>query len=116
MAQFVIKGEHTARGDTESLCARCTHAHIFRGQAPSQERISCEVQWHAPKVITWHVTKCNGFSDRTLPSLAQYEKIAWHISADGPKNKVGFLSPSQYKEKLKQEGGDSEPLFAPWES
>lgn len=116
MSQFVIKGVQTAREDGETLCARCSHAHIYQGQAPSQRRVTCEAQWHAPKTITWHVTQCNQFTDKTLPSLIQYEKIAWHISADGPKNKVGFLSPSEYKQKMKDEGNnDDAPLMAPWE-
>ena len=113
--KFVIKGEHTQRGDEESLCTRCRSAHIYQGQAPSQHRISCEAQWHAPKMITWHITKCNQFHDATLPSLMAYEKIAWHITADGPKNKVGFLTPTEYKQKQKETGDDDEPLSAPWE-
>lgn len=116
MSQFVIKGDHTARSDGESLCTRCAHAHIFQGQAPSQRRVSCEAQWHAPKLITWHVTSCNQFRDTSLPSLVQYEKIAWHVSADGPKGRVGFLSPTEYKQKQKDSGEtDPDPLVAPWE-
>jgi hypothetical protein len=114
--KFVIKGEHTQRGDEESLCTRCRSAHIYQGQAPSQHRISCEAQWHAPKMITWHITKCNQFHDATLPSLMAYEKIAWHITADGHKNKVGFLTPDEYKKKQKEEGTEFEPLSAPWEN
>lgn len=96
--KFIIKGDKTGRSDTSSLCATCMHALVIRGSRPSEMRVICQASFStAPLDITWHVTDCTSYQDKTTVSLTQMEKIAYRFSVDDRKKTMGFRTPEQWK-------------------
>ena len=96
--KIIIKGEKTSRQDTPALCATCTAALVIKGSRPSEMRVICQATFGvAPLDITWHVTDCTSYQDKTIVSLVQMEKIAYRFSVDDRKKTMGFRTPEQWK-------------------
>lgn len=92
---FTIKGTKTSRNDSP-LCFTCLNGMVVRGQAESQLAITCQAGMY-PVPVRWHVSECNSYSDKSLPSLHSLEKIAWRFSVDDRKKTMGFVNAAQWK-------------------
>ena len=47
--------------------------------------------------ITFAVTFCNAYVDRTHPSIRDMEEIAWLLRSDTRRNQMGFVRASDLK-------------------
>ena len=96
--KIIIKGEKTVREDTPALCTTCGCALIIKGSRPSEMQVLCQAVFGAePLNITWHVTDCTSYQDKTIVSLTHMEKIAYRFSVDDRKKTMGFRTPEQWK-------------------
>ena len=94
--RVTIKGG-TARHDEPSLCASCRYATIVRGVRSRDEIVECRRLSDRHNRITFPVTFCNGYIDRTHPSINDMEDIAWVLRSDPHKKQVGFVRASELK-------------------
>jgi hypothetical protein len=97
--RFVIKGDKSARHDVSSLCSTCDNAWIVKGMARSEVMVQCHAHYGATTTVRWHVTECTSYFERSAVSLRDMEKIAYRFSVDDRRNKMGFMSASQWKIK-----------------
>ena len=84
-----IHGGTTADNDT-SLCASCRFATIVRGPRLADEIIACAKLSDQDR-ITFRVTSCTEYSDRSSASLYHMEDIAWILRSDSKRKAVGFV-------------------------
>lgn len=97
-----------------SLCQSCRHATIVKGAALNQEIVECDELSRPQNLITFRVTECSKHDDRSTPSLASMQRIAWELCTDKQGRKIGFLSPIDRRNRkdLADTGGyiDSDDL------
>ena len=86
---FKIKGGTTS-DQTTSLCLSCRSATIISGPGLTDRIIAC-AQLDKNDRITFVVTSCTAYSDKSLPSLYYMEDIAWILRSDPKRNQVGFV-------------------------
>lgn len=82
-----------------TLCNTCRHVLKIEGQKLGESITYCHRHGEA---ITFVVTNCSDFDDKSQPSLYEMHKIAWRICADKPNSPAGFLSPQQFKAKVSE--------------
>lgn len=87
----------TAVHGAPSLCTTCRHATIVRGAALRDEIIECRLLSSDDSRIPFIVTFCNGYVDRTHPSIRDMEEIAWVLRSDTKQNQIGFVRASDLK-------------------
>lgn len=85
-----------------SLCASCSRSTIVKGQSLNEEIVRCH---SAECLITFTVTRCNAYLDKSLTPLHEMKEIAWELRTDKAGKKIGFLSP-QEAAALKKEAKD----------
>jgi len=76
--------------DGESLCRTCRYVHLQKGYRDSEEMIYCD--WSQTKRILFNVRECTDYTDRTVPSKYDMEKIAWILEIKGGRA-MGFTPP-----------------------
>jgi hypothetical protein len=86
---FKIKGGTTS-DQTTSLCLSCRSATIISGPRLADRIIACS-QLEKNDRITFVVTSCTSYSDKSLPSLYHMEDIAWILRSDPKRKQVGFV-------------------------
>ena len=87
--RFKIQGGTTSDQNT-SLCLSCRSATIIGGSRLSDQIISCS-RLDDGNRVTFVVTSCTGYSDKSLPSLYHMEDIAWILRSDTKRKQVGFV-------------------------
>ena len=87
--RFKIQGGTTSDQNT-TLCLTCRSATIISGPRQSDQSISCGKLDHNDR-ITFVVTACTGYSDKSLPSLYYMEDIAWILRSDPKRKQIGFV-------------------------
>ena len=80
--------------DAPRLCDSCEWGLITRGAADSEEQVFCMCM---KRLVTTRVTECNQYSDRSQPQLWAMKEIAWVLHVDAKRQKIGFLSASEWK-------------------
>ena len=68
------------------------------GAQMDEDVVICRCGGEAVRV-TWKVTECNMFEDKSTPALWEMEKIAWRLSPDNRKRHLGFLTPDEFRQK-----------------
>jgi hypothetical protein len=87
----------TARDDSPSLCVTCRYATIVRGARLREEIVQCGRLSEGLNRITFAVRFCNGYVDRTHPTITEMEDTAWILRSDPRRNEVGFVKASRLK-------------------
>lgn len=95
LAMKVMNG--TVRSDRENLCVSCLHSHITKGAGTGTTTTRC--LRYAPFVMLEPIAECNEHRSRTQPNIVQMEAIAWQVNTDKGGKVLGFMSPTQTKEK-----------------
>jgi hypothetical protein len=94
--RFIVRGGTVNEGGS-SLCLTCRHATIVEGVSTSHRIVECSQLSSRHSRITFPVTSCTRFSDRSRPSLREMEEIAWILRTDPRRNQVGFVHARQLK-------------------
>jgi hypothetical protein len=92
----VIDGTREERATT--LCESCRAATCVKGRSFREDRTFCG------QMAVWvlhKVTACSRFDDKSQPSRWDFEQIAWILTTQRDRNKIGFVSPAEYQ-KLQQ--------------
>ena len=92
---FKIHGG-TANHSNSTLCSSCRHATIVKGRALRDEIIECSCLDDDTR-ITFAVTSCTQYSDRSRPSLYDMEDLAWILRTDKKTKTIGFVRPSELR-------------------
>lgn len=107
MNRLKLKIREGTRSDGKRLCDGCRHGQVMRGAADSEEVVYChQLDSRAPM----RVVECNQFDDKSLPSLWDYQQIAWVLETS-PGRKIGFVSP----EKRRKAGRHHSDLLPGWD-
>lgn len=97
-----------------SLCRSCRNATHLRGLAESQDYIVCKELPYGRDLIRMTVIECSMYDDRGKPTLRHMEQIAWELATDKSGQKIGFLSPQDFKRRREaKEIGDPGYLHDP---
>lgn len=81
-----------SRADDVQLCLSCRAALVTKGSRMGDDRTFCRALTPA-RVVTNRVVECSDYSDRSTPTLYDFEQIAWWVTTS-PTRKVGFVSPA----------------------
>ena len=87
------KGVEDGTKSGETLCKTCSHSLKMRGRAEGQERSFCLASFEISIVLDWEPIECSSYHETGKPTVHDFSKIAWVISVDEPKNKMGFIKP-----------------------
>jgi hypothetical protein len=88
----------TARSDSESLCKTCRLALRIKGPRQDDEITICG-HYGNQVPVPFTVVECNCWDDRTKADVHTMARMAWVVSSDKKGGKIGFLSPSERREK-----------------
>jgi hypothetical protein len=88
MQTIVMK--KAALSDEKSLCTACYWAHIQKGFRESEEAVFCCFSKFRP--VPFKVADCTDFSNKTVPTREQMEKIALIIPTKPARKPSGFSS------------------------
>lgn len=81
----------TARSD-QHLCPTCNYGYVRRGvTAKTDVQVCTALGRTIDPTIKDKVVDCSHYYNRTLPTLHDFEQVAWEITTKG--NKIGFISP-----------------------
>jgi hypothetical protein len=90
----VFKGTRSA--SSARLCDSCSSGLITRGAMDSDEGVFCN--W-TQRPVNRRVVECNRYQNSSEPSLYFLEQIAWVLRTDSKRQKVGFVSASEWRRK-----------------
>jgi hypothetical protein len=111
MQTIVMK--KAALRDEESLCRACYWAHVQKGFRESEEAVFCCFSKFRP--VPFKVADCTDFSNKTVPTRAQMERIALIIPTEPARkragfNGAGFSNFSRIEAPVSEEAEDEEPV------
>ena len=86
MQTIVMK--KAALGEGQSLCGACYWAHIQKGFRESEETVFC--CFSKFRAVPFKVADCTDFSNKTVPTRAQMERIALIIPSEPARKRAGF--------------------------
>ena len=86
----------TAKHGDPSLCLSCRHAVVAHGTKAAERIVRCN---RLDASVTFRVTSCSDFVDRSTPSLFHMEDIAWVLRSDTRRNTIGFVRGKDLKWK-----------------
>lgn len=98
---FTIKGTHTPGVHGKSLCARCGHSLIIKGESNKESKQIC-TQMEMLE-LGFNVIECNKFDDKSHVDLYDMKKVAWLIETAGHGKSIGFVKPKDRNEEHKKE-------------
>lgn len=81
----------TATLGEPSLCLSCRYSTIVRGPSLGDEIIECAQLSSDGTRITFPVTFCSVYVNRTHPSLREMEEVAWVWRSGGKRRQMGFV-------------------------
>lgn len=84
--------EGTSRLAEGNLCNSCRYSSIRVDNAGEHVRCSGSGGF-MPEFPKGKVVSCNSYYNRTLPSLASFEEIAWELKTDKGGRVMGFNPP-----------------------
>ena len=88
-----IRGGTVEHGQP-SLCLTCRYATIVKGQRLRDEIVECS---RLGERIRFSVSSCNGYIDRTHPTIREMEDVAWVLRSDTRQNTIGFVRACKLK-------------------
>jgi hypothetical protein len=73
----------------EPLCRTCVHGLVLRGYRESEMAVRCTYA-NPAFAVSFTVSECTEFYDRSRPSWTAMEKLAIHVTPKGPSTPLGF--------------------------
>jgi hypothetical protein len=90
-----------------SLCFSCANGHVVQGQAISNFSVHCMVSMSGNGIlIKGPVTHCSDYGRRWDQGLREMKEIA-HILITKKGRPVGFVSPTEAKNRIKEGTADN---------
>ncbi len=83
----------------ESLCRTCTYVHMQSGYRESEEIIFC-TYGNPLRLVTFPVKDCTDYTNRTLPTWEQMEKLALDVKNAPDKRVKGFSVEEPAREEV----------------
>ncbi len=81
------------------LCRTCSHAHIQKGYAESEELIQCaHFCYDSPQPLPFKIRECSLYADKRRSDLEGMEKTAWMLFTPKGGRDVGFVKVKELKE------------------
>ena len=87
-----------------SLCNTCREGQRVEGSRFEENVTLCHSRGSTPFRITWRVTECSDYDNKSNPALWDLKKIAWKLSKDDKTSVCGFLDPKKYRKKFGEDG------------
>jgi hypothetical protein len=103
MVSIKVKGGTPVSGT--SLCYSCEWSHVTKGYRDSEEIVRCR-RVYPHFLVAFPVRECTGYSDRTMGSKEDMEKIAWILLSDRTHRKAGFVRTEEFRRLF----GDEEEI------
>lgn len=94
----LMKIRNGTRSDATDLCRTCRNSVIIQGSRDSDERRYCDALSGDSTQLFTNVADCSSYYNKSLPSLHQYEKIAWVLETSKGRQ-VGFVPAKEWREK-----------------
>ena len=86
--------------DSESsLCATCRCSTIVRGRTLDEELVLCSALGLRGVQITFKVTSCSDYADRSQPSYMEMMQDAWILQPGSRKRRAGFVRASELQDE-----------------
>jgi len=89
-----IRGGTVNHGES-SLCSSCRSAIVVKGARLGDEIVQCGIYNMRDRPITFAVTSCSEYSNRSQPSLWHMEQIGWVLRPGSGDKKVGFVKANE---------------------
>jgi hypothetical protein len=81
------------------LCRTCSHAHIQKGYAESEELIQCaHFCYDSPQPLPFKIRECTLYSDKRQSDLRGMEQSAWILVTPKAGRAVGFVKANELKD------------------
>ena len=90
----------TPRFDSKSLCDSCRCSQVTTGLRLNDTRVFCRYGGQTV-VMPQPVLTCSDYDDKRTPALWELEKVAWRLSVDLNRKQAGFISPLEWKQRVK---------------
>lgn len=76
------------------LCNTCTYGQVMKGAAESNEVIYCN---NISEYIRTRIVQCSGYKNKSLTPIYEMKEIAWVLSTNKAKTKIGFQKYSAWR-------------------
>jgi hypothetical protein len=93
-----IRDGTTISGDS-SLCSTCRSSTIVRGRTLDEELVICSALGLRGVQITFKVTSCSDYADRSHPSYMEMMQDAWILQPGSRKRRAGFVRASELQDE-----------------
>lgn len=90
----------TRDGSGPQLCNTCAHGMVMRGECEGQDVIRCD---YLARNVSFKVTSCSRYYDKTQPSKSDLYEIAWILETSKNRRNIGFVPWKEYREKHPEE-------------
>ena len=90
----------TRSSESARLCDSCSNGVVMRGEAESEERVYCMLM---ERRLEMRVTECNRYLDRSQPPLWAMKEIAWVLQSDTKRQKIGFVTAKEWRQRNENE-------------
>jgi len=91
----------TPRFDGRSLCETCRSGQITTGLRSKDSLVLCRLGHNDAIPMPQPVTTCSDYDDKRIAPLWEMEKIAYRFSVDNRRKHAGFISPAEFKRRVK---------------
>lgn len=89
----------TPLSSDSSLCATCRSSTIVRGRTLDEELVICSALGLRGVQITFKVTSCSDYDDRSQPSYMDMMQDAWILQPGTRKRRAGFVRASELQDE-----------------
>jgi hypothetical protein len=98
----------------KSLCDSCIFARTIRGEATSEQHVTCDAVSYKPIIVPFRtVVECSSYTLRNTLSLYQMQKMAYVIETDPKGKPIGFKSNQAFRQSSGLDR-DDELVHEPW--
>jgi len=95
MSRVIKIHQGTARLTSDPMCMSCSHALIREG---ANTHITCTYA-HPSQVVKEKIYTCTGYYNKNLPSVHDFEKIAWTLRTEKNGRNIGFRPPEKGRDE-----------------
>jgi len=82
-----------------TLCNTCRHSRITRGRKLDEEIVFCSASHMEATQITFKVTSCSAYSNRTEPTYYELMQQAWILQPGSRRRPPGFVRASDLRDE-----------------
>jgi len=89
----------TPNSSDSILCSTCRSSTIVRGRTLDEELVICSALGLRGVQITFKVTSCSDYADRSQPSYMEMMQDAWILQPGSRKRRAGFVRASELQDE-----------------